>query len=144
MSLSEFQLISKYFREKSVSHENTVLGIGDDAAIVRVPAGHKLVTSVTQHSFKSSLSFIEDAEKKGHEILIRALNDFSYLYPDHRAIWMTLSLSLAHLNEDWLMAFSQGLFSCASKNNIQLIGGDTSKGSNIIRINLSGLKKQSS
>ena len=40
----------------------------------------------------------------------------------------TLALALPQANRDWLQAFSHGLFALADAFNIELIGGDTTKG----------------
>jgi len=140
MPLAEFKLIEKYFTKTPVSGEGTVLGIGDDAAIVYIPNGYKLVTSVTQQLFSQDSC---NSDKTGVTLLNQALIDFKHLYPDSKAEWATLSISLSTLNENWLLKFSQEFYNCALKHNIQLIGGDTSKGQNILRINLSGLDKLS-
>lgn len=49
MALSEFQLIARYFDRAGLAPpgaEGVVLGIGDDAAILRVPPGHDLLVSI--------------------------------------------------------------------------------------------------
>jgi thiamine-monophosphate kinase len=42
VAVSESQLIERYFRELGARREDVVLGIGDDAALLRVPAGSEL------------------------------------------------------------------------------------------------------
>ena len=48
MALGEFELIARYFTAErfAVSAAGVVLGIGDDCAIVRVPAAEDLLISV--------------------------------------------------------------------------------------------------
>jgi thiamine-monophosphate kinase len=55
--------------------------------------------------------------------------------------WITLALTLPELNENWLKAFSQGLAKLAKKYNIQLVGGDTTRGPLTISIQVHGFVK---
>ncbi|MEY3891785.1 MAG: Thiamine-monophosphate kinase, partial [Pseudomonadota bacterium] len=59
--------------------------------------------------------------------------------------WATLSISLPKINHAWLKKFSEGFFKCADKFGIDLIGGDTTKGSLSISITIMGeIKKNTS
>ena len=51
MSLSEFDIITRYFNQSGLCadptlHRNIVTGIGDDAAVIKVPRGKELVLSM--------------------------------------------------------------------------------------------------
>ena len=52
---------------------------------------------------------------------------------------MTLSLSFEQLNEPWLDGFSQGLLGLANQFSIQLIGGDSTRGPETLRLHLMGM-----
>ncbi|MEK7758115.1 MAG: AIR synthase related protein, partial [Pseudomonadota bacterium] len=43
--MNEFELISRYFARQPVARSDVALGIGDDAAVLDVPAGQQLVVS---------------------------------------------------------------------------------------------------
>jgi len=45
MALSEFALIERYFRACGVQRADVVRGVGDDAALLRVPGGCELVAA---------------------------------------------------------------------------------------------------
>jgi thiamine-monophosphate kinase len=53
--------------------------------------------------------------------------------------WFTLSLTMPMVDELWLADFSRGLFDLAQQFNVQLIGGDTSRGPLSITIQAHGL-----
>ena len=58
--------------------------------------------------------------------------------------WFTLNLSLPEFDENsrqWLESFSQSLFTLAKVHNIQLVGGDTTRGSLSISIQVAGYIK---
>ena len=42
--------------------------------------------------------------------------------------WATLAIALPEVNEPWLAEFSRGFFACAETFNVDLIGGDTTRG----------------
>ena len=39
-----------------------------------------------------------------------------------------LAISMPKPNNDWLKKFSKGLFECCKEFNVELIGGDTTRG----------------
>ncbi len=44
-TINEFNLIKKYFQEKTLSRSDVILGIGDDAALLKCLPLHELVVS---------------------------------------------------------------------------------------------------
>jgi thiamine-monophosphate kinase len=53
--------------------------------------------------------------------------------------WFTLSITLPEYDENWLEQFSSGLFDLARQHQIQLVGGDTTRGPLSITIQAMGL-----
>jgi len=124
MSL-EFELIQEFF-QRDASGEGLSLGIGDDAAIVNIPAGAQLVVTTDTlgegtHFFKSDF-----AEDIGYKSLAVNLSDLAAMGATPK--WFTLSLSMPGVDKVWLASFTKGLFSLADKHAVNLIGGDTTKG----------------
>jgi len=140
MPLSEFDLINKYFCEPSISRQDVSLSIGDDAAIINVPNGAETITMLTQWIEGQDYSKQDSGFNTGKDLLHCALKRFNQTATTVN--WMTLSLSLQTSNDEWLSHFSQGLFSVAKANNIQLIGGDTTRGPDVLRLHLMGLQKK--
>lgn len=121
--MSEFDLIHKYFTHPTLSAE---LGVGDDAALLRVADGKELAISTDM--LVSGTHFFPDADpfQLGHKTLAVNLSDLAAMGAVPR--WATLSLSLPNIDEAWLEKFSAGFFALADDNGVELIGGDTTRG----------------
>jgi len=139
MSLSEFELIKKFFNQSVISRQDTSISIGDDAAIINIQPDHHTVSTLTQWVEGNDYSRNEPGFDTGQNLLFHALRDFNLQYTN--ASWMTLSISLKSNDEDWLTQFSQGLLLSAKEKNIQLIGGDTSRGPEGLRLHIIGSEK---
>ena len=137
MSGTEFSLIDRYFAHHAEGHEDVVLGVGDDAAVLRVPAGYDLV--VTTDTMVAGVHFPESttAEDIGHKLLAVNLSDIAAMGAVPR--WASLALTLPEVDEDWLDGFCQGLFTHAAMHNVALVGGDTTRGPLTLSITLHGL-----
>jgi len=132
-------MINNYFDVPTFSRADTLLSIGDDAAIIKIPTGHHLVCNLTQWIEGVDYSKQAPAMETGKQCLLSSLEHFTHRFKT--ANWMTLSISMTEINDDWLLPFSQGLLATAKRRQIQLIGGDTSRGPEAIRIHLMGTQK---
>lgn len=121
--MSEFDLIRRYFTRATPL---SVLGVGDDAALLRVGAGMELAVSTDM--LVSGTHFFADADPflLGHKTLAVNLSDMAAMGATPR--WATLALSLPQADEDWLQRFSAGFFALADEHGVELIGGDTTRG----------------
>jgi thiamine-monophosphate kinase len=131
--MSEFDLIKKYFTRATPS---AALGIGDDAALLKISAGNQLAISTDM--LVSGTHFFADADPYflGHKSLAVNLSDLAAMGATPR--WATLALSLPEANEAWLASFSAGFFSLAEQHGVELIGGDTTRGSLNICVTIMG------
>lgn len=129
----EFNLIQQYFTR---TNQHTDLSIGDDAALFQVQPGHQLAVSTDM--LIAGTHFYPDADPSqlGWKALAVNLSDMAAM--GAQAKWATLSIALPAIQPDWLQCFSQGLFDCAQQFNIDLIGGDTTKGPLAINITIMG------
>lgn len=121
--MSEFELIRKYFTRPA---PGTLLGVGDDAALIAVAPGMEL--AVSSDMLVSGTHFFPDADPflLGHKTLAVNLSDLAAMGATPR--WATLSLSLPVADEPWLQAFSAGFFALADEYGVALVGGDTTRG----------------
>lgn len=121
--MSEFGLIEQYFTRPTPS---AILGVGDDAALVRVSAGMELAISTDM--LVCGTHFFADADPflLGHKTLAVNISDMAAMGAKPR--WATLSLSLPEENAAWLKSFSEGFFALADAYKVELIGGDTTRG----------------
>lgn len=131
--LSEFELIAKYFTRPARS---AALGVGDDCALVRPPAG--LVLALTTDTLSEGTHFLPGADPRrlGHKSLAVNLSDLAAMGADPR--WFLLALALPGVDEPWLEAFAAGMFALAEAHGIELVGGDTTRGPRTINITALG------
>ncbi|MDP1708879.1 MAG: thiamine-phosphate kinase [Gammaproteobacteria bacterium] len=136
--MTEFTLIERYFaRPAAVPDPDVALGIGDDAALVRVPAGMEL--AVATDTLVEGVHFPAQTAPQdiGHKALAVNLSDMAAMGAEPR--WATLALTLPHADEAWLAAFSSGFLALAAAEGVQLIGGDTTRGPLSITVQILGL-----
>ena len=133
--MTEFEFIRCYL-SKQHHDGDVVLGIGDDAAIVRPRAGYDLHFS--SDMLLAGRHFFEDMrpEDLAHKILGVNISDMAAMGATPR--WVLLSAALPQLDEAWLEAFSGSLFRVLSHYNIGLIGGDTTKGPLVFNVTIIG------
>jgi thiamine-monophosphate kinase len=140
MPESEFSLIDQYFRRPGAGRADVALGIGDDAALLRVPEGQELV--VTVDSLVAGVHFPPDTPPGdiGHKALAVNLSDLAAM--GATPAWATLALTLPSADHDWLQAFAAGFFALADAHSVRLVGGDTTHGPLSITIQAMGLVPQ--
>lgn len=126
MAVAEFELIRRYLQPQAFNSVTTVLGIGDDCALLSVPAGHHL--AITTDTMVENVHFFAgaDPEALGHKLLAVNLSDLAAMGAE--PISVTLSLTLPKADEIWLAAFARGFFALAKHYQVDLIGGDTTCG----------------
>ncbi|MBP8924312.1 MAG: thiamine-phosphate kinase [Pseudomonadales bacterium] len=139
MALTEFGLITRYFEAPrfAVAPDcGVVLGIGDDAAILRPPPGQDLVVSIDTLVAGVHFPPAMAPEHIGHRALAVNLSDLAAM--GAQPLWFTLALTLPEADADWLEGFSRGLAALAQRSGIALVGGDTTRGPLSITIQVHG------
>ncbi len=134
----EFHLIEKYFSPPDARGNGVVLGVGDDGAVLRVPAEKELV--VTTDTLVAGVHYPAATAPAdvGHKALAVNLSDLAAMGAE--PAWATLALTLSAADEKWLSAFADGLFSLAKRFGVTLVGGDTTRGPlTLITLHLLGL-----
>jgi len=123
---SEFELIRRFFDRPARGDSRTLLGVGDDAALLRVEPGMALAVSTDM--LLAGRHFPDDTPPRalGHKALAVNLSDLAAMGATPR--WATLSIALPAADEGWLTEFSAGLFALAQRFDVDLVGGDTTRG----------------
>jgi thiamine-monophosphate kinase len=126
--LSEFDLIKQYFTRAKRADPlgRTVLGVGDDCALLAPTPGMQLAVSSDmlvegRHFFAGA-----DPFDLGHKCLAVNLSDLAAM--GAAPLGFTLALALPAADPAWLDGFSRGLFALADLHACELVGGDTTKG----------------
>lgn len=136
MPPGEFELINRHFVRRGAARDDVRIGVGDDAAVVTGRAGSELVlaldTIVAGVHFPPDL----DARHIGHRALAVNLSDLAAMGAD--PAWALLGLTLPAADERWLTGFSAGLDALAHRFDVELVGGDTTRGPMSVTIALAG------
>jgi len=134
----EFSLIDKYF---NLYKTKAFRGIGDDAALIKKDSNHLWAVSTDMLNEKTHFLPNTDPFNLGWKALAVNISDIYAMGGAPR--FALLAIALPKIKENWMKEFSNGLFSCAKKYRVELIGGDTSKGPLSISICIIGevLKK---
>ena len=123
MPLTEFELIRRFFTYPA---RHAVLGVGDDAAVVRARPGFELVITTDMLVAGRHFHQSADPERLGHKALAVNLSDIAAMGATPR--WATLALALPLADARWLTAFSRGFMRLARRYGVDLVGGDTTRG----------------
>ncbi len=137
---SEFDLIRRYFHQATAPRDDVVLGIGDDCALLQVPAGQQL--AVSMDTLVVGRHFVPEVNPAdlGHKALAVNLSDLAAI--GATPAWVTLSLTLPAADaswQTWLTHLMRGFCDLASTHQVQLIGGDTTHGPLSLTIQAHGL-----
>ncbi|QDX81917.1 thiamine-phosphate kinase [Denitratisoma sp. DHT3] len=130
---SEFDLIGRYFTRPA---PGAVLGVGDDAAILRPTPDTELVVSTDMLVEGTHFLPGADPEDLGWKTLAVNVSDLAAM--GARPRWALLALALPAAEEAWIAAFARGLFACADRFGIDLIGGDTTRGPRNLCVTIGG------
>jgi thiamine-monophosphate kinase len=122
----EFDLIDLIRERCALARADVRLGIGDDAAILGVPAGHDLVactdTLVAGVHFPPSTR----ARDLGWKALAVNLSDLAAM--GATPAWALLALTLPDAERTFVAEFAEGFAELSTQHRIALVGGDTTRG----------------
>jgi len=138
--LGEFGLIDT-IRARVGSQPGVIRGIGDDAAELELPAGHRLLTStdLLLEGVHFTFSWIS-ATDLGHKAVAVNLSDIAAMGGIPRFLYVGLACP-ADTELSRLNAFVDGLLAEAAEYGVALVGGDTcrSPGPWIISVTIEGI-----
>ena len=123
---SEFDLIARYFTRPTRIGSVVQLGVGDDCALIAPPPNESLAISTDMLVEGRHFLPGADPESLGHKALAVNLSDLAAM--GARPLGFSLALALPSADEAWLASFARGLFTLADNEQIELIGGDTTRG----------------
>ncbi|MCO7521785.1 MULTISPECIES: thiamine-phosphate kinase [unclassified Pseudomonas] len=136
--MGEFELIRHYFAAAPCAQggEGVALGIGDDCALLDLPAGEQLAISTDTLVTGVHFPAVCDPLLLGQRSLAVAVSDLAAM--GATAIGFTLALTLPQVGAQWLAGFADGLGRMAARCGISLIGGDTTRGPLSITVTVFG------
>ncbi|OXL17884.1 thiamine-phosphate kinase [Psychrobacter sp. DAB_AL32B] len=138
--MNEFELIERIFVQmqsaQSLSN-NVEKGIGDDAAVIALPVGARLVSCID--TLVQGRHFSADWEQVnklafaiGYKAVAVNVSDIAAMGATPHSILLALALPKRLANEKWLTEFAKGLFHACQLFGVALIGGDTTRSDSLI------------
>jgi thiamine-monophosphate kinase len=127
--LAEKALISR-IRLRAARRPGVAAGIGDDCAILEIPAGQQAL--VTTDFSLEGVHFRREwhpAEAVGHRCLTRGLSDIAAMGGKPIAAFLSLALP-PKMPQSWVNQFVKGLLKLADSFHVSLAGGDTAQSPN--------------
>lgn len=123
MAIGEFDLIKRYFSRPAARAR---LGVGDDCALFTAGPGMELAISTDMLVAGTHFLAGTDPGRLGHKTLAVNLSDLAAM--GAIPLYATLALSLPGVDQTWLEQFSRGFWALADEHGVELIGGDTTRG----------------
>lgn len=136
MPLRERQLLDRLRNVRQAKNSRVALGIGDDCAILRLPAGRE--TLVTTDFSLENVHFRRDWQSPeciGHRCLARGLSDIAAMGGTPVATFLSLALP-TNLHQKWVDRFVAGLLRLARSYGVELAGGDTAQSSDRVLVDI--------
>lgn len=138
--MTEFELIEQIFLKLQADTSLSTdieKGIGDDAAVMALPIGARLVSCIDTlvQGRHFSADWIE-IEKLAFAIAYKAVavnvSDLAAMGATPHSILLALALPECLANEKWLSEFAKGLSHACQLFGVTLIGGDTTRNETLI------------
>lgn len=123
--MNEFELIDRYFR-RTPHNADVRVGIGDDATVIAPAPGMEYALTVDM--LVEGRHFAADADPRwvGHKALAVNLSDLAAMGALPR--FALLAGALPRADEAWVAAFMEGFDALACQYDVELVGGDTTRG----------------
>ncbi len=138
---SEFDLVELIRTRCAITRDDVHLGIGDDAALLAVPAGQML--AVSTDTLVAGVHFPKDTEPFdiGWKALAVNLSDLAAM--GATPAWASLALTLPHADRAFIADFADGFAALAGEYKLALVGGDTTQGPLSITLTVHGFVPES-
>lgn len=121
--MNEFELIDRFFK-RGRARADVILGIGDDAALVKPDPNTAVISALAVLS--APPGELPDGAGFARALARTALNRLAA--QGASPAWITLGLTLAEADRAWLEAFAAALDASIEPHGAVLIGGDTTQG----------------
>jgi thiamine-monophosphate kinase len=138
--MNEFELLERIFLQMQAaqsSHNNIEKGIGDDASVMALPQGARLVSCID--TLVQGRHFSADWEQVnklafaiGYKAVAVNISDIAAMGATPHSILLALALPQCLADEQWLTEFAKGLFHACQLFGVTLIGGDTTRNETLV------------
>lgn len=128
--MSEFTIITKYFKQHQHDDARLALSIGDDAAVFDIATDQQCVVSLDTLIKGIHYPVNTSPFDIGYKSLAVSLSDMAAMGAEPK--YAMLSLAINKEDDVWLEQFAAGFFQLINDYQINLIGGDTVAGAEAI------------
>lgn len=132
----EYALIQRYFQNLTATRADVRRGIGDDAAVLAVPAGHELVVSTDTLINEVHFPAATLPADIGFKSMAVNLSDMAAMGAE--PCWVTLALTLPAAEPGFLEPFCTGFAESAQAYHVALVGGDLTRGPLSVTVQIMG------
>ncbi|HGO5823546.1 TPA: thiamine-phosphate kinase [Mannheimia haemolytica] len=141
MFMGEFDIIERYFNaSQRMARRDVLFAIGDDCAVTALKPNQQLaITTDTLVCGTHFLPSISPADLAYKSVAVN-LSDLASMGAE--PAWISLALTLPEIDHHWLAEFSEHFFEIIDHYNVDLIGGDTTKGNLSLTITAHGIIPQ--
>lgn len=138
--MNEFELIERIFlklQAKQPLFVGVEKAIGDDAAVMSLPTGSRLVSCIdTLVQGRHFSGDWDEINKLAFQIAYKAvavnISDIAAMGATPHSILLALALPQRLANEQWLSEFAKGLFHACQLFGVTLVGGDTTRNDTLV------------
>lgn len=137
--LGEFGLIQHLTKDYTPSRSSTVMGIGDDAAVIDTSAGNVLV--LTNDTLVEGVHFdmvYTPLKHLGYKSVVVNLSDVVAMNARPSQIVISMAISSKYTLEA-IEAFYEGVYAACKQYNVDLVGGDTTSSLSGLVISISAI-----
>lgn len=138
--MNEFELIERIFLQMQAAQplsNGIEKGIGDDASVMTLPVGSRLVSCIDTLVQGRHFSADWDQVNKlafaiGYKAVAVNVSDIAAMGATPHSILLALALPKRLATSEWLSEFAKGLFHACQLFGVTLIGGDTTRSDNLV------------
>ena len=142
--MTEFELIERIFAQQQAAQSADAetqgmieKGIGDDAAVMAIPTGTRLVSCIDtlvqgRHFHADFVQVRKLAFEIGYKAVAVNVSDLAAMGAAPHSILLALALPEQLADHDWLTTFAKGLFHACQLFGVTLIGGDTTRSEQLV------------
>jgi thiamine-monophosphate kinase len=132
----EFDLIDLIRRRTAQARDDVLLGIGDDAALLRPPRDHDLAVAVDTLVEGVHFPVGTAPADIGWKALAVNLSDLAAM--GAAPAWALLALTLPQADRGFVEGFADGFAQLAAPSRLALVGGDTTQGPLSVSVTVHG------
>ena len=132
----EFDLIEMIRARCAIARADVRLGIGDDAALLGVPAGQELAVCTDTLVAGVHFPLATSARDLGWKALAVNLSDLAAM--GAMPAWALLALTLPEATREFVAEFADGFAELATQHRVALVGGDTTRGPLSVTVTVHG------